>query len=130
MAGLVRPVTCGLAESGIRRGITRPTTAPIAIATTIPRNRNQSAPSNRFRYPAAIASAAPKIGVPSGAMIIAPTTVAVEFSMTPPAAMTVDSTSNGQKNDRFSRRSPSSRKSSSCTSSSERRWVEPDSTIR
>ncbi len=61
------------------------------------------------------------IGVESGAMIIAPMTVAVESVRIPPAAITADSVSMVQKADCFARRSPDERSRSSWRSSRERR---------
>ncbi|MFZ4302170.1 hypothetical protein [Streptomyces cinereoruber] len=61
------------------------------------------------------------IGVDSGAMIIAPITVAVESVSTPAAAMTEDSVSIVQKAERLDPVSPDDRSRSCASSSSERR---------
>ena len=73
---------------------------------------------SRFTMP----SAMPMIGVDSGAMIMAPMTVAVESASTPAVAMTPDSTSIVQKADCFARVSPERRSRSSESSSRVRRW--------
>ena len=51
----------------------------------------------------------PWIGVASGAMIIAPITVAVESPITPADAITADSTSSSQKRLSFAGASPANR---------------------
>ena len=63
------------------------------------------------------------MGVDSGAMIIAPMTVAVESEMTPAVAMTPESTSIVQKADCLARVSPERRSRSSVSSSRVRRWL-------
>ncbi len=66
-------------------------------------------------------SAMPMIGVDSGAMIIAPITVAVESVSTPAEAITADRVSIVQNADRFEWVSPAVRSRSSVSSASERR---------
>ncbi len=68
-------------------------------------------------------SAIPRIGVPSGAMIIAPITVAVESASTPLMAMIADSTSMMRKPVRFASGSPYPRSSASFSASTGWRWV-------
>ena len=65
----------------------------------------------------------PMIGVASGAMIIAPITVAVESVRTPPAAMTDDSVSMVQNAERLDGVSPDDRSRSCASSFSVRRWA-------
>ena len=62
------------------------------------------------------------IGVDSGAMIMAPMTVAVESAMIPALAMQAASRSMVQYADRFDSRSPSLRSRSEVSSSNVRRW--------
>ena len=69
----------------------------------------------------AMPSAIPMIGVDSGAMIIAPITVAVESASTPAVAMTAESASMVQKADDFDRASPDARSRSSVSSARVRR---------
>jgi len=59
----------------------------------------------------------PRIGVDSGAMIIAPITVAVESVTTPDTAMIPERVSITQKPDRFAAVSPWARSSLSVTAS-------------
>src|SRR6478609_8155598 len=66
-------------------------------------------------------SAMPMIGVASGAMIIAPMTVAVESVMTPAVAMTADRNSIAQKPELLETVSPVPRSRSSVSSSSDLR---------
>src|SRR6478735_12417250 len=68
------------------------------------------------------ARAVPMIGVESGAMIMAPMTVAVESAMIPALAMQAASSSMVQYADRFESRSPSLRSRSEVSSSNVRRW--------
>ena len=67
------------------------------------------------------ASATPMIGVPSGATIIAPITVAVELARTPAVAMIAASASKIQNLDSLRRTSPRYRNSPSCSSGKVRR---------
>ncbi len=69
----------------------------------------------------AMPSAMPMIGVDSGAMIIAPITVAVESASTPAVAMTAESASMVQNADSFDRASPDARSRSSVSSARVRR---------
>ena len=67
-------------------------------------------------------SAIPMIGVDSGAMIIAPITVAVESESTPAVAMTADSVNMVQNAEIFEAESPEVRSRSSVNSANVRRW--------
>jgi hypothetical protein len=95
------------------RGVTRAATWPLVAATTgNGTNRPSSQPStttaaapatsssrHRRRFPASASTTAgtiPRIGVISGATIIAPITVAVESLTTPADAITAASTSSSQ----------------------------------
>ena len=78
---------------------------PMRMTTTAPATTNRPARTrSRFTIP----SAMPMIGVESGAMIIAPMTVAVESARMPAVAMTPESTSIVQKADCFERARPPS----------------------
>ncbi|WP_246111334.1 hypothetical protein [Terrabacter aerolatus] len=77
-------------------------------------------PPVRSRFTSA--RAVPMIGVDSGAMIMAPMTVAVESAMIPALAMEAARTSIVQNADRLERRSPSLRSRSAVSSSKVRRW--------
>ena len=100
-------------------GTTRAATTPTRTTTTAPQNTNRPARiRSRFTRP----SAMPMIGVESGAMIMAPMTVAVESASTPAVAMTAESTSMVQNADCLARVSPDLRSRSSDSSSRVRRW--------
>ena len=81
-------------------------TTPTAPATTS-RNERQA----RLGSPITIAAVVARIGVIKGAMIIAPMTVAVESSITPFAAITVDRKSSTVNRTRYRRRRSPSKKS-------------------
>ena len=70
------------------------------------------------------------MGVDSGAMIIAPMTVAVESEMMPAVAMIPESTSIVQNADCLARASPERRSRSSVSSSRVRRWLSGRTTSR
>ena len=67
-------------------------------------------------------AAIPRIGVPSGAMIIAPITVAVESASTPATAMTPESTSMMKNPLRLAAPSPRERSTASSRSPIDWRW--------
>ena len=116
--GEVREVICELVEQSMS-GTTKAATTPISTTTTAPRKTNRPA---RIRSRFTMPSAMPMIGVESGAMIIAPMTVAVESARTPAVAMIPESTSIVQNADCFARVSPDRRSRSSDSSSRVRRW--------
>jgi hypothetical protein len=102
-------------------GTTNANTTPITTTRTAPpstyRPDRPIDPASRFAMPNAI----PMIGVDSGAMIIAPITVAVESDNTPAQAMIDESVSIVQNADRLAAVSPADRSKSSVRSSSVRR---------
>ena len=91
----------------------------MSTTTTAPKRTKRPA---RIRSRFTMPSAMPMIGVESGAMIIAPMTVAVESASTPAVAITPDSTSIVQNADCLARVSPDRRSRSSESSSRVRRW--------
>ncbi len=85
--GDVRPSTCELVArlSGVatNRAKNRPSTTTIPT----PESTQRIERTTRLRWPVTMPSAMPRIGVPSGAMIMAPMTVAVESVSTPAIAI-------------------------------------------
>ena len=119
MRGLVRPATWLFSSSTVVLGTMSEKAAPIAMTSSAPSTTNFTPPVlSRFTS----ARAVPMIGVESGAMIMAPMTVAVESARIPAQAMHDASASIVQKAERLARMSPSLRSRSEVSSSSVRRW--------
>ncbi len=94
--GATRPVIWRCAAGRRSAGSTSSAAAPISTTAT-PAATIRSRLSSSRSSPPARPTAMPWIGVASGAMIIAPITVAVESPITPADAITADSTSSSQK---------------------------------
>ena len=102
-------------------GITSEKTTPITITTIAPVNVNPAARRVTDVLRRTMPKATPMIGVDSGAMIMAPITVAVESDTTPAVAITADRTSIVQKADFLDWASPEARSRSAVNSSRVRR---------
>ncbi len=81
--GEVRPRTCELVArlSGVATKTEK--SSPSTTTITSPSSTHRIDRTTRLRCPVTMPSAMPRIGVPSGAMIMAPMTVAVESVSTP-----------------------------------------------
>ena len=79
--GATRAATCEFVAATTSYGTSRPTSQPTAMTTTAPVTTNRIDRPKLARSASVIASTIPRIGVMSGATIIAPITVAVESAV-------------------------------------------------
>jgi len=119
--GEVRAVTCPLAARGCSSGRIHHKNAPSKMTAAAPPATRPADVHSRRPSPITTASPIPMIGVPSGATIMAPITVAVELVKIPAVAIVADSPSKIQNLDNLRAASPSSKNSSSRSSGSVRR---------
>jgi hypothetical protein len=119
--GDVRPVICPFDVSGCSSGRIQARKAPMRTTAAAPPSVRAAELQSRRASPMTTASAIPMIGVPSGATIIAPMTVAVELAKMPAVAMMADSRIRIQNLDSLRGTSPRSRNSPSCSSGRVRR---------
>lgn len=100
--------------------------APSATTNAAPRTVTASERTAWRPLPVTMPAAVPRIGVPSGAMIMAPMTAAVAFVTTPAAAMTAARPSRIQNRDCLPATSPWPGQVRSVSSARLRRWPPMD----
>ena len=94
--GCTRPATCEFPGATTGPGTISPKNQPMAITVRAPAATRPSERARLALSPVTTDSTVPRIGVISGATIIAPITVASESATTPAAAITLDSPSSSQ----------------------------------
>jgi hypothetical protein len=97
----VRPTTCEFDSRLAGSTTTRANSSPSTTTIARPASTQSTDRITRLKCPVTSPRAMPRMGVPSGAMIMAPITVAVESASTPLIAMTAESTSMMRKPERF-----------------------------
>ncbi len=109
----MRPITCELV--GRLSGVATNTASASPSTTTMPTplSTHRIEDTTSLSCPVTMPHAMPRIGVPSGAMIMAPITVAVESVSTPAIAITPDSVSMMRNPERLLSVSPALRLSAS-----------------
>ena len=108
-SGLTREATSELVAATTGSGTSSPSRKPIATTSAAPARTVVTPRTIRDRSARTTARAVPRIGVISGATIIAPITVASESATTPAPAMIAASVSSTQKADCLRRPSRKSR---------------------
>ena len=98
--GATRPATWLLVAATTGSSTSRPSAKPIATTVAIPATTSRTPTTTWRRSARTSPTAVPRIGVISGATIIAPITVAVESATTPAPAITADRTSSTQNAER------------------------------